>query len=365
MESIKIQIPSAQAAKTQTMPANAVSGSEWPADALYGFQALLQGLMAGDTGKPALADASLPAGVASDDLEAEACCAGEPALPVAAGIAVAAAPIAQETPADATPAPPPVATGNLRPLAVTAAADGKLGHATGSDAPFPGFQDRLHEHAENDARDKSAPAMTSHHGQGLAAPSATTSPSRALEAIADHRDPTVANVPVPQFTHGMAPSHPTHPTHAVDVQSAASVHIDTPIGTPEWPAEFTQKIVWLAGEKQQVAELHVNPPELGPLHIRLVTDEAQASAVFASSHSEVREAVEAALPRLREVLADSGITLGNASVTSDSPRDGSAFDRPRAVTHTFARDADGHTPAPELPPALIRNRGDGLVDLFA
>lgn len=364
MESIKIQILSAQTAKTKTMPANAVSGQELPADALQGFQALLQGLIAGDAGNPA-AEATLPAGIASEDAEAEACCAAEPALPFAAGIAVAAASNAQETPADATTAAPLVAAGNLRAPAVADATEGKHGRAADGDTGLPGFQDRLREEAGSDAQDNSAPALKSHHAQSPVAPGATTNMSRALEAIAEHRDPAVANVPVPQFTHGMAPAHPTHPSHAGDAQSAASVHIDTRIGTPEWPTEFTQKIVWLAAEKQQVAELHVNPPELGPLHIRLVTDESQASAIFASSHSEVREAVEAALPRLREVLAESGITLGNASVTADSPRDGSAFDRSRPGAQPFARDADADTPVPAAPPGLIRSRGNGLVDLFA
>ena len=122
----------------------------------------------------------------------------------------------------------------------------------------------------------------------------------------------------------------------------------------------------MIGEQQHVAELHINPPDLGPLEIKLTMDDRQATALFTSPHSAVREAVEAALPRLREVLADSGITLGNASVTADSPRDGSAFAQHHPRPQHALRDGTG-----ELPAALPQTRAtalprvNALVDLFA
>jgi flagellar hook-length control protein FliK len=84
--------------------------------------------------------------------------------------------------------------------------------------------------------------------------------------------------------------------------------------------------------------------------------------VFTSPHSAVREAVESALPRLREILADSGIMLGNASVTADTPRDGQAYAAPRAGSHTIDRRAADAGPA--APPARVVS-SRGLVDLFA
>ena len=44
----------------------------------------------------------------------------------------------------------------------------------------------------------------------------------------------------------------------------------------------------------------------------------QMQAVFVSAHSSVRAAVEAALPQLRALLAESGISLGNTSVGAES-----------------------------------------------
>ena len=151
------------------------------------------------------------------------------------------------------------------------------------------------------------------------------------------------------------------------VAPAAQLQVDTPVGGPGWGTEMGQKVVWMVNEKQQIAELHVNPPNLGPLDIKLTIDDHQTTAVFTSPHSSVREALESALPRLREVLAESGIMLGNASVTADTPQDGSAFSQPPARNASaFRGDAQGDSSAAHLTPgAAVTSRGRGLVDLFA
>ena len=84
------------------------------------------------------------------------------------------------------------------------------------------------------------------------------------------------------------------------------------VGSAEWGGAVGEKMVWMANQSHQVAELHLNPPNLGPLEVRLTINNDQASALFVSHHSAVREAIETALPRLREMLADNGIMLGNA-----------------------------------------------------
>jgi flagellar hook-length control protein FliK len=90
------------------------------------------------------------------------------------------------------------------------------------------------------------------------------------------------------------------------------------VGTPEWGGAVGDKVVWMANQNHQVAELHLNPPNLGPVEVRLTISQDQASAMFVAHHSAVRDAIETALPTLREMLADSGIMLGNATVSAES-----------------------------------------------
>ena len=111
---------------------------------------------------------------------------------------------------------------------------------------------------------------------------------------------------------------------ANDKAANGSQTISSPLGSSGWADEFSQKITWMGTQQNQVAELHLNPPDLGPLDVVLKVSDNQATALFTSPHSAVRDAVENALPRLREILADNGIALGNVMVSDQSPRDRSA-----------------------------------------
>ena len=147
--------------------------------------------------------------------------------------------------------------------------------------------------------------------------------------------------------------------------------ISSPLGSNGWSDEFSQKISWMSTQQNQVAELHLNPPNLGPLDVVLKISDNQATALFTSPHSAVRDAVENALPRLREMLADNGITLGNTTVSDQPPRDrspdgfsGNGFGT--AVRRETSDDASrlAGLSAAATQPAPMR-RHNGMVDTFA
>ncbi len=149
------------------------------------------------------------------------------------------------------------------------------------------------------------------------------------------------------------------PTHGVPEPSAA---VQTRVGERGWDQAVGEKLVWMVDQKHQVAQLHLNPPDLGPLKISISLDQNQASAQFFSAHASVREALEVAMPRLREMLADSGITLGNASVGAEAFREPTQ-QPPRAhVTQpgVFAADSGTISSGERLLRPML-----GLVDTFA
>jgi len=90
--------------------------------------------------------------------------------------------------------------------------------------------------------------------------------------------------------------------------------LERPLGHPAWPQELGEKVVWIAGQGQQSAELKLNPQHLGPLEVRINLNQDQASVQFISSHAAVREAVESALPKLREMLSAQQLNLHEVSV---------------------------------------------------
>jgi flagellar hook-length control protein FliK len=83
---------------------------------------------------------------------------------------------------------------------------------------------------------------------------------------------------------------------------------------PAWSQVMSSRVVWMAKEGVQQAELRMNPANLGPVEVRLHVQNDQASVTFLAQQGTTREALEQALPRLRESFAESGLQLANAEV---------------------------------------------------
>lgn len=147
--------------------------------------------------------------------------------------------------------------------------------------------------------------------------------------------------------------------------------IAQPVGTAGWTEELGNHVSWLAHRSESKAELVLTPPQMGRIEISLSVKGEQATASFASGNPVVREALEAALPRLREVLAEAGIQLGQAQVNAENARqwaqqekhgDNSASDRPRA---TLQNGATSSVSSGSLSTFSDLKGGRGLVDVFA
>ena len=142
--------------------------------------------------------------------------------------------------------------------------------------------------------------------------------------------------------------------------------VNTPVNQSKWADEFSQKITWLASSsKNQTAELHLNPPQLGPLDVVIKVSGDQATALFTSPHAAVREAVEQAMPRLRDMLADNGIMLGNTTVSDQTPRDQGQSGTQRAIIPNSNDIRDSTPVAPGMAQVSPISRHNGIVDTFA
>jgi flagellar hook-length control protein FliK len=98
----------------------------------------------------------------------------------------------------------------------------------------------------------------------------------------------------------------------------------------------------------------------------------QASANFVAANPQVREALENALPRLREALGDVGIQLGQANVGANTPQfasqQGETSHNP--ASGRLRNDADSALAhdaglAVSAPTARWQQQGTSLVDAFA
>lgn len=94
----------------------------------------------------------------------------------------------------------------------------------------------------------------------------------------------------------------------------ASAGISTPVRDAAWGDRMSQQVLTMASNNTRTAEIRLTPAELGPLRIQVDLDDGKANVAFQSSHAITREAIETALPRLREMLAENGLSLGQANV---------------------------------------------------
>lgn len=166
-----------------------------------------------------------------------------------------------------------------------------------------------------------------------------------------------------------AASHTPHVAASRNEPTATAIPVATPVGARGWDSEVGEKISWMANRQESRAELVLNPPHLGRIEVTLSMNGDQANATFVSANPAVREALENAVPRLREILQEAGVSLGQTQVGAESFQQ-SADKRENGdnPTRGGSRDsgtiANGFATGNSAPPQWAR-RGNGLVDTFA
>ncbi|CAN7589495.1 flagellar hook-length control protein FliK [Polaromonas sp. LjRoot131] len=193
------------------------------------------------------------------------------------------------------------------------------------------------------ANDAAGPATAN-----VSAAPAAASQVAATDAPSAAQGFTIGTASAPAHGHAQAAGQPAAP-----LPSQAAL---TPeVGSGEWGQALGRQMLHMGKAGEQVAELQLNPPGLGPLKVTLSLNDNQVQAMFVSAHASVRAAVEAALPQLRSTLADNGISLGDTSVNSGSQQQ-PAFaqgqdGRPGQSGAQSQRTQPGYLPADAAAPA--------------
>lgn len=166
-----------------------------------------------------------------------------------------------------------------------------------------------------------------------------------------------------------------NPFTAADVRAPvppAPPPVATPMGQPGWHQELGDRIVWMTGKSLDSASIHLNPPHLGPLEVRIsMSHDQQASIQFVSEHAVVREAIEAAVPRLREMMGNQQVILVDVNVSNQSAQQQSAQrDESRQQNpQQFAFTPPGQGPeTEEAAPADVQRvvrTSNGVLSLYA
>jgi flagellar hook-length control protein FliK len=92
--------------------------------------------------------------------------------------------------------------------------------------------------------------------------------------------------------------------------------------------------------------------------VRITLSEHRADLAFAVSGPEAKAAIQQALPQLRELLAETGLQLGDATFGDHRPED-------QGDTAGGDMHARGDRAATAAAPVALRPAAAGLVDTYA
>ncbi|MEC8427171.1 MAG: flagellar hook-length control protein FliK, partial [Pseudomonadota bacterium] len=146
------------------------------------------------------------------------------------------------------------------------------------------------------------------------------------------------------------------------VVSPLQAQIKAAIGQPQWQAAISERVAFMASQNIKSAEIQLDPPELGPLQVRVTVTQDQASVAFTSHHAQVREALDQTAFRLREMLHGEGMSQVDVDVSDQSEYQGQSQDSENAGG-PFAQ---GSQEAADEEPQLtgVARVSSALVDQF-
>jgi len=82
--------------------------------------------------------------------------------------------------------------------------------------------------------------------------------------------------------------------------------------------QLSEKIRWMVNARNTMAEIRLDPPELGSMQVRVNVAGDAASVSFVVQSQQAKDALADAMPKLRDMLSEQGIELGDAQVRKDS-----------------------------------------------
>lgn len=248
---------------------------------------------------------------------------------------------------------PPVTTGEKVSALSTALSTDPRSLAQGATSPL------TRDDAKKSKTDNATPVIAAESAKGQVVTTPVVAAAAANAEIDSTPSPVTPGIAMTTATHSA--SQPL-PTNAAPVLSA-------PLGSHEWQQSLSQHITLFTRQGQQSAELRLHPEDLGQVQISLKLEDNQAQLQMVSAHSHVRAALEAALPTLRTQLAESGIQLGQSSISSESfagQQHSSAQQQQTARTQGQDRLMVDDESELAVPASLqSAARGNGAVDIFA
>jgi flagellar hook-length control protein FliK len=150
---------------------------------------------------------------------------------------------------------------------------------------------------------------------------------------------------------------------ATDATPTPTLKVTVGVETPEFGQSLADRVSYMVDSNLNGAKLQVNPPQLGPIEVRIAVQGDHAQVWFTSHSAVTRDALESSAPKLREMLGMQGFGQVSVDISHRSFQERSAFAQPYDWTPSASR---GASVAPvSAAPASISRISSGAVDAYA
>lgn len=166
-----------------------------------------------------------------------------------------------------------------------------------------------------------------------------------LKAVSSLQAQVSSQAPVPSPTAivSHAGMSQAEPGLVSDIKTVASnLTMSSALGTSGWDGEFLGRVNMLIKGGIQEAKIQLSPPEMGRLEIKVSTEGDSAKIMFSVDNIAAKDAIEQAIPRLRELLEQGGLQLAHSEVADHSQsHQGQGDVDEAALGSDLAMDAEG------------------------
>ena len=104
-------------------------------------------------------------------------------------------------------------------------------------------------------------------------------------------------------------------------QSLASLEVKPAVGKSGWNQGFSNQIVMMVNNGIQQAKIKLNPMHLGPVEVSVKLTSEGAVVNLAALHLTTKEAMENAVPRLKEMLNENGFSQVDVNVSHQDKKE--------------------------------------------
>ena len=180
------------------------------------------------------------------------------------------------------------------------------------------FRDSAHSSSPVTAISPALPAAAQPFDAVASTPDTPPENISGIAAVTRIADSSVLTTGITATPTAWTSANPSRPEAAIipTLPLPTSQHLD--LKQNHWEQNLGRQLNWMVNNQMQEAEIRVNPPDIGPIEVRMSLQHQQTSVAFFCHDASVREAIEKAMPQLREMLNNQGIYLNQAQVSDQA-----------------------------------------------